>query len=63
MRPEMCGKCVQIPQGHGDHFPGAQPETRQEQQDRIIPLAYRCAAIAAFEQLLNLFGRERLGQV
>ena len=54
---------VQVVQGHGQHFAAAQTESSQEQQDRVVTLAGRSAAIAAAKQSLDLFGRERLGQV
>src|SRR6267142_4990924 len=54
---------VQILQGQGDDLPSAQPQTGQEQQDRIVPLTDRRAAIAKREHLLDLSRRKRLGQV
>ena len=54
---------VQVFQAHREHFATAQTESSQEQQDRVITLAGRRAAIAALKQSLDLIGRERLGQV
>ena len=52
---------VQVVQGHGQHFAAAQTEASQEQQDCVITLAGRSAAIAAAQESLDLVWRERLG--
>jgi hypothetical protein len=54
---------IQIVQGQGDDFSGAQTEARQNQQDRIVALADWRAAIARRKHPLDLFRRERLGQM
>ncbi|SAL07713.1 hypothetical protein AWB81_08247 [Caballeronia arationis] len=54
---------VQIVQRHRQHLAAPQPESGQEQQDRIVALAGRCAAIAAGEQSFNLIGKQRAGQM
>ena len=54
---------VQIIQVHGEYLPTTQSESGQEQQDGIVTPARPRCAVAALEQSLNLFGRERLWQM
>ena len=49
---------VQIVHGHGEHFATAQTQSSQKQQDRVVALAGRRGAVAAFEQSLDLLGRK-----
>ena len=54
---------IHVVQGQGPHFTSAQPESRQEQEDRVIPHTGRRPAITAAQQALDVLGRQRLGQV
>ena len=53
---------IEVIQRKRDHFAGAQPEPRQQQQDGVVPLPRSRAAVATVEQRLDLLGCERLRQ-
>jgi hypothetical protein len=48
---------VQVVQGHRQDFPTAQTQSSQQQQDGVVTLAGRRAAITAAQQSRDLFRR------